>query len=451
MSRSCGLAGLEKRYSEEGPAALAGVTFDVVQGELLVIVGQSGGGKTTLLRLLCGLMRPTAGTVHLDGHRVSSPPREAAIVFQDYSRSLFPWLNVTRNVMFPLRGEREPASEKTGASRVCSVKWGWKAWVRNTPGSSPVACSSAWRSAREHSSHVRGDPAARRAVRASSRNTTRAELQDLVLRLHQHEEKGVTRSSTSRTTSTRRSIWPTACSCSAAPPGAWARRSTYPCRDLASRRRLAARRSSFRFATSSTPSSPRASRYNPAFWNTPGTHRWPLWRCAVRAVRGRCRRRRADEDQGRVPGGRACRLRDVREAPGHVHKARHQRGDGAGTNPPLLTAALLSGDVQFSGTHAGNAALFKSRGFPVKVVASGALYEPKNPTSALVAPRGSSIKGPRGPRRQDDPDRRRPTRIAHIGLLKWLKRRSFLQGRREDQLRRISGHGRLAVQGRRGC
>jgi NitT/TauT family transport system substrate-binding protein len=92
-----------------------------------------------------------------------------------------------------------------------------------------------------------------------------------------------------------------------------------------------------------------------------------------------------------------------------------------GTSPPLLTAALLSGDVQFSGTHAGNAALFKSRGFPVKVVAAGALYEPKNPTSALVAPRGSSVKRPRdlvGKTILIDG----PNTIAHIGVLKWLKR-----------------------------
>jgi len=106
------VAGLAKRYSETGPAALAEVTFDVLEGELLAIVGPSGGGKTTLLRLLCGLAPPTAGSVHLDGHLVTSPPREAAIVFQDYSRSLFPWLNVTRNVMFPLRRERVPKAEK---------------------------------------------------------------------------------------------------------------------------------------------------------------------------------------------------------------------------------------------------------------------------------------------------------------------------------------------------
>jgi NitT/TauT family transport system ATP-binding protein len=97
------VTGLGKRYSQQSPAVLSDVTFEVAEGELLAIVGPSGCGKTTLLRLLCGLMPPTEGTVVLDGRSVVGPPREVAIVFQDYSRSLFPWLTVTRNVAFPLR------------------------------------------------------------------------------------------------------------------------------------------------------------------------------------------------------------------------------------------------------------------------------------------------------------------------------------------------------------
>jgi NitT/TauT family transport system ATP-binding protein len=95
---------LGKRYSKDGPAALANVTFDVGEGELLAVVGPSGCGKTTLLRILCGLTRPTEGTVLLDGRPVIEPTHEVSLVFQDYGRSLFPWLTVIRNVMFPLRG-----------------------------------------------------------------------------------------------------------------------------------------------------------------------------------------------------------------------------------------------------------------------------------------------------------------------------------------------------------
>lgn len=98
------VSGLGKRYSEDGPAALSDVTFEVADGELLAIVGPSGCGKTTLLRLLCGLVPSTNGAVFFHGRPVARPPREFALVFQDYSRSLFPWLSVIRNVMFPLRG-----------------------------------------------------------------------------------------------------------------------------------------------------------------------------------------------------------------------------------------------------------------------------------------------------------------------------------------------------------
>ena len=91
------------------------------------------------------------------------------------------------------------------------------------------------------------------------------------------------------------------------------------------------------------------------------------------------------------------------------------------TDPALIVAALLSGDVQVTGSHVGVAALLKSRGAPVKVVASGALYDPKNPASALVAPKGSPIKRARdllGKTILIDG----PNTIAHIGVLKWLKR-----------------------------
>ena len=97
------VSGLGKRYSADGPLALSEISFDVVEGELLAVVGPSGCGKTTLIRLLCGLTAPSMGEVLYEGGPVSRPPREFAVVFQDYSRSLFPWLDVLGNVTFPLR------------------------------------------------------------------------------------------------------------------------------------------------------------------------------------------------------------------------------------------------------------------------------------------------------------------------------------------------------------
>ena len=100
------VAELGKRYSSNAPPALTDVTFDVAEGELLAIVGPSGCGKTTLLRIMCGLLPSSEGTVLLDGRPVARPSGEVALVFQDYSRSLFPWLNVRRNVTFPLARDR---------------------------------------------------------------------------------------------------------------------------------------------------------------------------------------------------------------------------------------------------------------------------------------------------------------------------------------------------------
>ncbi len=84
------------------PAVIERLSFSVRQAELVCIVGPSGCGKTTLLRCVAGLLAPRAGTVALAGEAVSGVPDNIAVVFQDYSRSLFPWLRVAANVDFPL-------------------------------------------------------------------------------------------------------------------------------------------------------------------------------------------------------------------------------------------------------------------------------------------------------------------------------------------------------------
>ena len=86
-----------------GHPALDGITLTVGEGELVSIVGPSGCGKSTLLRCVSGLIRPTGGGVVLRGAPVDAVPDGLAVVFQDYSRSLFPWLSVRDNVALPLR------------------------------------------------------------------------------------------------------------------------------------------------------------------------------------------------------------------------------------------------------------------------------------------------------------------------------------------------------------
>jgi len=75
----------------------------VETGELLCLVGPSGCGKTTLLKCVGGLLAPTAGRITLSGKPVSGPPPGMAFVFQEYGRSLFPWMRVGENVELPLR------------------------------------------------------------------------------------------------------------------------------------------------------------------------------------------------------------------------------------------------------------------------------------------------------------------------------------------------------------
>ena len=92
--------------------AIADVSFSVAEREFVCVVGPSGCGKTTLLKCVGGLLRPSSGEVLLRGRRVTSPPEEMALVFQEYGRSLMPWSSVRNNVVLPLRHKRLGRSER---------------------------------------------------------------------------------------------------------------------------------------------------------------------------------------------------------------------------------------------------------------------------------------------------------------------------------------------------
>ncbi|MFI6355018.1 ABC transporter ATP-binding protein [Streptomyces sp. NPDC050743] len=82
---------------------LDGISLTVPDGQLLSVVGPSGCGKSTLLRTIAGLLPAQEGTITIDGTAVTGVPERLAVVFQEYGRSLLPWLTVRDNVALPLR------------------------------------------------------------------------------------------------------------------------------------------------------------------------------------------------------------------------------------------------------------------------------------------------------------------------------------------------------------
>jgi NitT/TauT family transport system ATP-binding protein len=96
---------LGKTYGEGEQAveAIGDLAFEVHEKEFVCIVGPSGCGKTTLLKCMSGLLEPTRGEVRLHDEPIDGPPERMALVFQEYSRSLFPWMTIRQNVAFPLR------------------------------------------------------------------------------------------------------------------------------------------------------------------------------------------------------------------------------------------------------------------------------------------------------------------------------------------------------------
>ena len=106
--------GVKKVYEGKGRTveAVRDLTFSLDAGEFVCIVGPSGSGKTTLLKIISGLLDPTEGEVILEGKPVSGPPPGMAVVFQEYGRSLFPWMTVRENVELPLKQKGLPKTRR---------------------------------------------------------------------------------------------------------------------------------------------------------------------------------------------------------------------------------------------------------------------------------------------------------------------------------------------------
>src|SRR6056297_1347906 len=90
------------RYPGTDAPVVRDISFDLSRGATLCVLGSSGCGKTTLLKLAASLLTPDSGTVSLAGKPVTRPGPERIVVFQDQDQ-LFPWKTVLGNVRFPLR------------------------------------------------------------------------------------------------------------------------------------------------------------------------------------------------------------------------------------------------------------------------------------------------------------------------------------------------------------
>ena len=161
----------------------------MARGEFACVVGPSGAGKTTLLRTLAGLAQPTSGAALFEGTPLRSVPPGIGVVFQDYGRSLYPWLTVARNVDLPLRvrGVAARRARRSGSPR-CLASVGLADVGRSYPWQ--LSGGMQQRVAIARSLAYRPDLLLMDEPFASVDAQTRFELEDLILRVRQ--EFGVT-------------------------------------------------------------------------------------------------------------------------------------------------------------------------------------------------------------------------------------------------------------------
>jgi NitT/TauT family transport system ATP-binding protein len=181
---------LAKTYGTGAKAthAIADASFTVEHGEFVCVVGPSGCGKTTLLKCVAGLLKPSRGEVVLRGKRVTSPPEEMALVFQEYGRSLMPWASVRNNVLLPLRHKNLQRAERKRLVEDALESVGLTRFIDHFPwqlsGGMQQRVAIARALAYQPTVLLMDEPF------ASVDAQTRAELEDLVLRVR--EEYGIT-------------------------------------------------------------------------------------------------------------------------------------------------------------------------------------------------------------------------------------------------------------------
>ncbi|MEP6475652.1 MAG: ABC transporter ATP-binding protein [Actinomycetota bacterium] len=131
------------RVADTGVVALGGVSFDIPRGEFLTVVGPSGAGKSTILNLIGGLDRASAGEVEVDGHdlgRLSDDEltiyraTRVGFVWQGTARNLVPYLSVRENVRLPAAVHRDVASARRQDADELLALVGLRDRTKHTPG-----------------------------------------------------------------------------------------------------------------------------------------------------------------------------------------------------------------------------------------------------------------------------------------------------------------------------
>lgn len=101
---------LSFKYTDGDKMILKDISVDVEPGEFVCVLGQSGCGKSTFLRLLAGLEKPTTGTIEMNGKEITGAGLDRGVVFQDYG--LFPWMTAGENIMLALKKKYKGKSKK---------------------------------------------------------------------------------------------------------------------------------------------------------------------------------------------------------------------------------------------------------------------------------------------------------------------------------------------------